>query len=518
MNNKIIFLNFLPGIDSTYLIKGGVYPCTASMLLGTYLKQNGFDVTIIDGAYHENYLDMLRRSLSNDVLYVGMTVMTTQIPFALEASKLIKSVNSNIKVVWGGAHPTLFPETTLKNQYVDIVVVNEGTQTSLNLAKCYRGDGDLTSVNGIGYKEISGAIRFTESAPLDDIDEIPFFDFSLIELNNYLYSAYPSVYEREFPDFHEKIRLLPILTALGCPYKCQFCFNVITKRKYRIKPAYLIVQEIKRLQSIYDVNTFFFLDEDFFINKKRVLEFVDLVEKENLHFNWRMWCRVDHFNENYINNELINRLAAIGHGSLVMGAESANQEILDALCKGITPEQIKNSLRTITGTRITPRYSFMVGLENESIEQIKNTYRFCLELLNINPDVDIANPFIFRLYPGSPIFERITKKFNLRIPHDLEEWVDFLKKESTYTYIPWTPEKFQKIVYTQYYLLSFYTQYALSRISDRKNLSQDLASRLIYKLAKFRVKYFIFDIPFEYWFIHRDEIILLLRKLGKERK
>ncbi|MBN2735034.1 MAG: B12-binding domain-containing radical SAM protein [Methanomicrobiaceae archaeon] len=498
MKNKVILLNFLPAIDASYSHKGSIYPSTASMLIGTILKQGGFDVAIIDGAFHEDYIDKLKSMLTDDVIYVGMTVMTTQISFALEASKVIKAVNPTIKVVWGGPHPTLFPAETLQDNNIDIVVINEGADTSLKLAHNFRDGRSPESITGIGFKNQSG-MHITEPADLDNLNELPFFDFSLIELENYLNPASSSVYQREFPLYNNQIRVMPILTALGCPYKCQFCFNVILKRKYRFKSAESIVSEIKKLIAKYDANTFFFLDEDFFINKKRVLEFIDLVEKEQLHFNWRMWCRVDHFKDNYINRDLINRLAAIGHGSLVMGGESANQEILDALCKGITPEQIKNSLNTISGTRIMPRYSFMVGLEDENIEQIQETYRFCLELHRINPDVDISGPFIFRLYPGSPIYDRIVKKYDIDIPSDLEKWIVLLKEESTYTHIPWTPEKFQKITH----LLTFYSTFAFMKKTDMGRTIKGTICRIISSFSKFRLKYFIFQLPFEYWLVNK---------------
>ena len=36
-----------------------------------------------------------------------------------------------------------------------------------------------------------------------------------------------------------------------------------------------------------------FIDEDFFINKQELLGFLNLVEKEIIHFNKRFWCRVN---------------------------------------------------------------------------------------------------------------------------------------------------------------------------------------------------------------------------------
>ncbi len=497
--NKIVLLNFPPGMEFTYARRGAIYPSTAVMLLGTLLKESGYDVLIIDGAYDQDFREQLRSEVkAEEVLYVGMSVMTPQLPFAFEASKIVKGCHKNIPVVWGGAHPTLFPEQTVRDENVDVVAINEGTSTALNLAECFKGNSSLSAVNGIGYKDRDNQVVINPPGELDDIGRLPHLDFSLLNVSNYLDLRSDSVYTREFPGFSEKVRLMPILTGLGCPYKCTFCINPILKRRYRFRSAESIVAEIKHLQRNYDANSFLFLDEDFFINKRRVLELVSLIEKEGLHFNWRTWCRVDHFKEDYINPELISRLAGIGYGSMAMGAESANQEILDDLKKDITPEQIMNSLNLLTGTRIFPRYSFMVGLEDETLEQIQNTYRFCLAMKGINPVVDIAGPFIFRLYPGSAIYNRVTTKYDLKIPASLESWVEHLKKETSFSEMPWAPRKLQK----NGRLLTFYSTYALGSYPQKVRHPGQVLDFLWCRLGRLRLKHFFLMLPFEYWAHH----------------
>ena len=41
-------------------------------------------------------------------------------------SKVIKEFDKSIPIVWGGAHPTLLPEMTLKDEMVDIIATGEG--------------------------------------------------------------------------------------------------------------------------------------------------------------------------------------------------------------------------------------------------------------------------------------------------------------------------------------------------------------------------------------------------------
>ena len=503
MKDTVILVNFLPAFDTGYKSAGCIYPATGILLVGSYLKENGFNVRIIDGAYYPDYKEKLVSAIQETghrIVFVGMSVMVTQIPFALESSKIVKQKNTDIPIVWGGAHPTLYPEETLLDDHVDIVVINEGTYKALKIAQSLVDESALSSINGIGYKDAGKVINLTLPSSLEVINNLPFFDFSLIETERYLNPRTASVYKREFPHYKNELRIMPILTGLGCPYKCQFCINVILKRRYRYRSARAIVDEIKRLKAEYMANTFLFLDEDFFVNKARILELVNICEAEGLHFNFRTWCRVDHFKESYLNVDLLKRLCQIGHISLAMGAESANPEILIDLKKGITPEHIINSLKVITESdkRIFARYSFMVGLENETMFHIKETYRFCRKLKKINTEVDIAGPFIFRLYPGSPIFKRIVENYDMDIPTSLDSWALYMKKDASAEEMPWTPREFQK----NKDFISFYGYKALPCYAGRNSWSfKGILMAFLIICCKFRIKHFFFSFPIEYWLL-----------------
>lgn len=490
----IILVNFLPSVTSNYGDRGSIYPRTALMLIATMLQHAGFEVTLIDGGYHLDYLDRLEDALKRHkikVCYVGMSVMTTQVPLALRAAQRVKQISPTTPVVWGGVHPSLFPEQTLASQDLDIVVINEGAVTAVSLAQTMTADGPLSGVRGIGYKEPAGEMVFTDPALPEDINDLPFLNFELIEIDNYLSQEHQSVYQREFPAFQGKVKVLPLLTGLGCPFKCQFCINCILKRHYRYRDAQSIFAEIKRLMAAYDVNSFLFLDEDFFVNKKRAFNLLELVEKEGLRFNWRFWCRVDHFKEDYINPAFVKRLLNIGEVSFVMGAESGNQRILDKLDKGITIQQTLDSLCTLSQFKAMARYSFIVANEDETMAEIRNTLRFCTKLKKMGKYVDIA-PFAFRLYPGSPIFDRLTASYNIKTPNKLEDWEEFIVKEEVYTELSWAPANFQKHCKA----IQFYASWAFGYFGPVKNF-KDILKIILVKTARLRFRFFLFSFTFE---------------------
>src|SRR3989344_7919145 len=136
-NPKTIMLINPPlSVDWNYAHKGIFAPPLGLLLVATILKNNGFDVKIIDGAYHEDYLTQIKTVIKNDApLFVGVSVETTQIPLALKVASVVRKYSPKSKIVFGGMHPTLFPKQTVKHKLVDIVAINEAEFTCLELAQ-----------------------------------------------------------------------------------------------------------------------------------------------------------------------------------------------------------------------------------------------------------------------------------------------------------------------------------------------------------------------------------------------
>ena len=259
MNKQnVVLINLPPSPDYKYMNPGSLYPATGILLIGTIFKKQGLNVKIIDGTTKKDYEQQTIEAINDDTIMIGFSVMTSQAPLALNLSKIIKAKYTDIPIVWGGIHPILFPEQTVQNPNIDIVVTGEGYETILDLLEYTKGRINIEQVRGIGCKNKTGFPVLTKPATMDNINELPHFDFDILDdLENYLNSR--SVYEREISkDKSEKIRLMPMLTGLGCCYKCQFCINVILKRKYRFRSAISIIAEIKKLQKEYSTNAFIF--------------------------------------------------------------------------------------------------------------------------------------------------------------------------------------------------------------------------------------------------------------------
>jgi radical SAM superfamily enzyme YgiQ (UPF0313 family) len=162
-------------------------------------------------------------------------------------------------------HPTVLSEEVLKDSNVDIVVRGEGEEILNILYQRIKNNEDYKDIEGISFYE-NGKIIHNESAPLPDLEKIQGFPYNLFE-------KYTGKYELGF-----------ISSSRGCPYNCIFCSQrCISGRNYRFISSDIVIQDLEKLIFKYNRTYITFVDDSFTINKKRVFELCDLIQKKGFH-------------------------------------------------------------------------------------------------------------------------------------------------------------------------------------------------------------------------------------------
>ncbi len=217
---------------------------------------------------------------------VGVSVTTAKYGSALNVSRLVRNFSADVPVVWGGVHPTILPDETIKNREVDIVVRGEGEYTFLNLVREPR---HLKSILGITFKGENGSIIHTPDRPLvENLDLIPFPARHLLrEKENH----YPENFGNLF-------------ATRGCPYSCTFCAShKVWTRKVRYRSPKNIVDEIRILKDTFKTNIFTFEDDSFTLDKRFVENLCDLMIKEKLNVKWSTETRA-----NLVGHDLMKKM------------------------------------------------------------------------------------------------------------------------------------------------------------------------------------------------------------------
>lgn len=395
--------------------------------IASYLDQQGLSVKIIDGARQSNYLNLLKQELQ-DCQIIGLSVMTTQVPAALEINQLVKKINPQCLIVWGGTHPTFFPKETVSQELIDVVVVGEGEEVMLDLAK----QKDLSEIKGICYKKF-GQIFVNPVRPLHDPAKMPLFNWGLVP-----------------PEVLTKLSLIPSLTSRGCPYRCTFCINAILQNHWRARSVEQVLEDLKiiKQKNYFQGKKLRFWDENFFVNLPRVKGIIEGMIKNDLVIPWETTIRADYLCEGMVDDELLAKLKQSGCYLLSFGAESGSPKILKKIKKDITPEQVINSAKQCLKHGIIPQYSFMIGLPGETRADMYQTLKLIDQLVALGDKVQILGPQAFRPYPGSVLYEECLQA-GWQAPQSLLEWSRLIEGELSYLTVknfPWVKRSDKDLV------------------------------------------------------------------------
>ena len=380
--------------------------------LGTILQQEGYEPVIVDTRVEKDYKKKIIHHLK-DSIAVGITTMTgSQINFALSCSKFVRKTNPKIKIIWGGVHPTLLPEQTIKNRFIDIIIMGEGDITLPNLIRALENKSDLSTIKGITFKTEDGTIISNENAPLVSKDNLISPNWKLIN--------------------HQKYRIFDVQSARGCPWRCTYCYNVMfNRRMWRPKPPQQVVNEIEEIITKFGVKEINFIDDNFITDLNRAKAIMEEIIRRKLNFTWRTNWRVDYFDR--FDQNFLKLAYQSGLRELQFGCESGSQRILDLIKKDQTVKQIINAVRMANASGIQAQCSFMIGFPWETEEDNKKTFDLIDQLRNISPRVLINMIAIYTPYPGSELYE-ISKEFGYRPPKTLEQWGNY---SYTYVNVPW---------------------------------------------------------------------------------
>ena len=368
---------------------GWIFPPIGLLYIASYIRKNhsSLKVKIYDSQVEaENFIKYVKE-FNPDV--VGITCQSALVYSALKTARILKKINPNIRVIVGGVHATIRPQDMLKSKNVDIVVRGEGEETFLELC----GKKPLKKIMGISYKK-NGKIMHTLDRPINpDINDYPMPALDLVPIQKYRIS----------PDLKTGERFGLILTSRGCPYNCIFCANkLLTKRTYRTRSKENIIQEIEFYLKEYNINQLMIIDDNFTVNKKRVIELCEEFIKRGYHkkFNWWAEARVDCLDE-----EILTIMKKSGCSIISLGLESGNQRLLDLIKKRISLPQVVKTVKMIHKVGIKSRASLILGLPTETRKESLKTIKFAYSLPLDQVRFSVATPF-----PGTELWDIAIKE------------------------------------------------------------------------------------------------------------
>lgn len=337
--------------------------------LSSVLKTAGHETDLVK-TYGKIDIPKEIRHLSPARLVFAYSITTGTHQYYLKLNRLIKAYFKNSISIFGGPHPTYFPEI-LEDKDVDYIIRGEGEVSFPNLLK---------TLASCQEDKQSCSISTEVSLLIEDLDSIPFPDRDLL----YKY------------DRNRNNPIKSVMTMRGCPFSCTYCYNVLYKKLYldkgqklvRFRGARNIIDECKDLKR-FPLDMIYFQDDEFTSNPN----FKELMTlyKEEVQVPFHAQLRIDRITEEKI--ILLKEAGCIG---VTFAIESGSEKIRKTLLnRHMTNEKVLEGVRLLKKHNVKFRTENMIGIPTETKEDIVETLK-----LNIACKPDVAWSSIFQPYPN----------------------------------------------------------------------------------------------------------------------
>jgi anaerobic magnesium-protoporphyrin IX monomethyl ester cyclase len=405
---------------------------TGLLYIASFLQSKNIDVRVLDLNVEKMKVeDVIKYISSYKPLSIGISAITRQAERAYQLGRNIKKKFEEINLIYGGVHPTFLPHEPFKKGCADFVIVGEGEITFYELIKSILEHKDLKNVKGIVLKQKGKLIHTERRELLEDLDILPFLNYSLVPLKKYN----TNIHLKEYPG-----QAIHIMSSRGCTGQCYYCCSpALFHGKVRYRSIGNILEEIKEIIDNYEINKIHFHDDNFLIKPKRVIEFCKAVLESDLSFVWICLARADIIAQN---PEMLGYMKKAGCVGVEMGVECGDEHVLNVLNRQETKYNIKKANEYLKANGIAPMYLLMSYSLGENIDTPYITAKFYYELryqkkfdeipaFKFTYEPDLAG-HLARPSPGS-VFYRIAKKqgvFLARSWNDhVEEKLNFLPNE-----------------------------------------------------------------------------------------
>jgi hypothetical protein len=293
-----------------------------------------------------------------DLVGISIPSMAQMTP-GMTIAALIKQRGLACHVAVGGPHVTMLRERLAQApalfELIDSVVVFDGEVPLLRLCEVLDGDGDLSSVPNLIYRD-GDAIRATERKTPEKIGALPLPDFAGLPLDRYLAPRLA----------------LPLLTARGCYYgKCAFCnVGYGEPESFSLLRSEMLAEQMLTLKRMYGVEEIFFSDEA--LTPRTLRELSQILKRDGTPLLWGGCARF----ERPITGELLNLMYEGGCRMILFGLESASEAIMQRMLKGTQLEHMHRILEQSTAAGIWNHTFFFFGFPGETLDDAQQTVNF----------------------------------------------------------------------------------------------------------------------------------------------
>lgn len=332
----------------------------------------------------------------------GFAVLAGTENASRELARRLKALRPATTVVFGGpqclreAHAPEFAALA----EVDAVAMGEADVSFPAFCAAWRRGAPLPRVPGFLLREGSRVVDCGDAAPVEDLDALPFMDFTGFDMS--LYGS----------------KILHLSTSRGCVRKCAFCTHIVQHKTFRVQDPARVIAEIGHHLAERPERSFVEFGDSLVNGDVRRLE--RLAERFiGLRLERAIAGRVNDFGwggmailHPTMTPRLLRKLRHGGCKLLLYGLESGSQKVVDLMGKNFRVSDAEANIRDTADAGIQAGVFVLVGFPGEDEEDFEKT----LELLRRNARwISRVSTSVCEVQKGSRL-ERDAASFGMTAP------------------------------------------------------------------------------------------------------
>lgn len=340
-----------------------------TLILSKIAIEAGFSVAIVrywevwDSCYNAFCANLINKIVSYNPSIVSFYCRCTDYHVSIDIAKKIKTYDENVRVSFGGPQAELVADETLRFfKCVDFVCCSEGESTIIPFlcGALGRNMYEISSVDGLVYRDAKGRIIHNKMPKLLE--------------SNYKHTV--NYYDLIPIDVFSESHRITLDVGRGCPFSCSFCSTkTFWKQKFRLRNIVDVVNEIEFVKSRYRINVFD-LDHDLFtVDKQKVMEFCNELNRRNLNIRWYCSSRID-----TIDYSIIDVMVASGLDKIMFGIETASPRMQIVINKKLNLKECMDKVQYCIRKGVKVIASFMYGIPEDAEDDFELTFRMIREM------------------------------------------------------------------------------------------------------------------------------------------
>lgn len=274
---------------------------------------------------------------------------------------------------------------------VHYILVGEAEQTLVELLATLQGTSQQNpeDIPGVVWRDSEGNIRRGPKRSVSrDLDTLPYPARDLVDIERYR-----AAWKKRHGYYS-----VNMVTTRGCPFHCNWCAKPLYGQVYNSHSPQRIAREMRHIKEEWAPDHIWFCDDIFGLKPGWIEAFAQEVEELDCRIPFKCLSRADLL----LRGNTIESLRRAGCTTVWMGAESGSQDILDAMDKGTTVEEIEEATARLKAAGIRVGFFLQFGYPGEEAPEIRETLHMVRTSMPDEIGISVSYPL-----PGTPFYERV---------------------------------------------------------------------------------------------------------------